>query len=300
MSSEVGHRITICVVVGLLCMSARAVPAGLGSLTFADEFDGDSLDLTKWLYRSPGARNDGFNTPQAVSVGDGALTIKTYTATDPILGTQNYTGMIATQGLFQQTYGYFEARMKFHTSSGQWGAFWVQSPTIGGTNGAETDGVEMDVIEHRLHDPFDGLVDPNADITNRGHEALIWDGYGANSKSHANLTGPLSGLSNDSWHTWGLKWSPDGYTFYFDDQPVWIQTPADGVPVSHASQYMILSSEVWHTFAGPIPEGGYGSIDNTTTNFQVDYVHVYALPEPAAFGGGIVGMLLLSRRMRRI
>lgn len=288
-------------VVWMLTASAQAVPSGLGTLTFADEFDGPTLDLTKWNYRATGPRNDGFVTPEAVSVGNNVLTIKTYTATDLVLGTRHYTGMIATAALFQQTYGYFEARMKFHTTSGEWGAFWVQSPTFGQTNNPEQDGVEMDIIEHRLRDPFDGLVDPNADVSNRGHEALIWNGYGANSQSHANLTAPLAGLSNGTWHNWGLKWSPQGYTFYYDDQPIWVQTPADGVPVSQASQYMILSAEVWATFAGAIPNGGYGSIDDTVTNMQVDYVHVYALPEPGSLSTlALAGSaLFLARRRSR-
>jgi hypothetical protein len=54
-----------------------ALPAGVGPLTFADEFDGPTLDAMKWIYRQPGPRNDACNTPNAVSVGGGLLTIKT-------------------------------------------------------------------------------------------------------------------------------------------------------------------------------------------------------------------------------
>ncbi|MDQ3849941.1 MAG: hypothetical protein M3296_04920 [Actinomycetota bacterium] len=36
-------------------------------------------------------------------------------------------------------------------------------------------------------------------------------------------------------------------------------------------------SEVGRSFAGAIPEGGYGSRATSTTNMQVDYVRVYSL-----------------------
>jgi beta-glucanase (GH16 family) len=253
-----------------------ALPPGVGPLTFSDEFGGTTLDATKWIHRAPGPRNDGFNTQNAVSVGGGLLTIKTYSEA----GT-NFTGMIATQTRFEQTYGYFEARARFHTTSGQWGAFWLQSPTIGFPVGdPEHAGVEMDIFEHRARDPFDGLVDPKADTADRSHQALVWNGYGRDSKSKANLTPPLPGLANDTWHTFGLSWGTNGYGFYYDDHLVWSETS----PVSRRSQYIILSSEVWHAFAGPIPPGGYGSLATSTTDMQIDYIRVYQNPAAIALG----------------
>src|ERR1700712_955405 len=69
--------------------------------TFADDFNGTSLNLSNWGYRKTGVRNNAVNTPAAVSVDAGALTIKTYTDA----GT-NYTGMIGTENLFSQKFGY--------------------------------------------------------------------------------------------------------------------------------------------------------------------------------------------------
>ena len=47
---------------------------------------------------------------------------------------------------------------------------------------------------------------------------------------------------------------------------------------------IILSSEVWHTFAGPIPAGGYGSLAASTTDMQIDYIRVYQNPVAIAPG----------------
>jgi beta-glucanase (GH16 family) len=268
-------RIIVCAgLLVLLCTSASALPSGIGSMTWSDEFDGTELDLTKWFYRATGPRQDGYLTPEAVSVADGALKIKTYTE-----GGVNYSGMIgnylfnpafgvgAVNGM-NQTYGYFEVRAKFHTTSGTSSAFWLQSATIGMPIGnPQAAGVEMDIFEHRARigssteaNLYPGVT-TSTDVTNRVNNALIWDGYGSQQQLRRQLSNTLPGLGNDSWHTYGLRWTPTNdsladYTFYFDGVAIW---SGGGAPVSQAPEYIILSTEVFASFAGPIPVGGYGA-----------------------------------------
>jgi beta-glucanase (GH16 family) len=259
---------------------ARAVQAAtpLGPPTWSDEFDGSSLDLTRWSYRATGPRFDGNLTPDAVSVGGGVLTIKTYTE-----GGQHYSGMISTQQHgstgFEQAYGTFEARVKFNSSPGQWSAFWLQSPTIGSPLGdPATAGVETDIAEHRAR--CETVPSPRSpapcaagdDISNRTQRALIWDGYGADRKAAVQLSDPLEGFGNDSWHTFAVRWTPTEMTFYYDATAIW----STSGPISRRSQYIILSSEVGTFFAGAIPAGGYGSRETSRTSMQVDYVRVWA------------------------
>ena len=184
--------------------------------------------------------------------------------------------MIGTQGIFEQTYGYFEARMKFHSSPGEWSAFWLQSPTYGDPVGNPGQaGTETDIVEHRAVNPS------GTDLRSRYVSAVHWDGYSTDHQQVAKTHGPLAGLGNDSWHTYGLKWSPSGYEFYFDDTLLWTVTQA----VSRRSEYMILSSEVRDgNWAGNVPAGGYGSFASSVTNVQVDYVRVYA-GVPGDFNG---------------
>lgn len=293
--------------IGTIFMTASAawVPAAgaappPGPPAFADEFDGIALDTTRWSHRATGPRNDGVLTPDAVSVGGGVLRMQTYTE-----GGQHFSGMISTARIgptgFEQTYGYYEARVRFRSSPGQWSAFWLQSQTIGNPIGDPgVAGVEMDIAEHRERRCLTTSSPPppitcmsEADAANRIQQALVWDGYGPDSKAAVRLSDPLAGLGNDSWHTWALRWSPTDLTFFYDDVAIWTQT----APISRRSQYIILSSEVGQYFAGTIPPGGYGTRATSTTDMQVDYVRVWALPPvvaaaPVASGTPAVGQSL--------
>jgi beta-glucanase (GH16 family) len=79
-----------------------------------DEFEGGTLDSSKWTTQS-GIRRDATNTPAAVVVADSVLTT-TYTNEKT-----HYTGFIDTAGKYEPTYGYFEARMRFEPTAGEWG-----------------------------------------------------------------------------------------------------------------------------------------------------------------------------------
>jgi beta-glucanase (GH16 family) len=240
-------------------------------LAFSDDFSGSSLDITKWAHRLPGVRNSAINTSNSVTVGGGLLTITTYTD-----GGTNYTGMIGTQGIFEQTYGYFEARMKFHSSPGEWSAFWLQSPTYGNPLGDPGQaGAEIDIVEHRATNS-NGTT-----VSGRYVSAVHWDGYGDDHKQVAETHTSPGNLGNDTWHTYGLEWSANGYKFYYDDTLQWTVSEA----VSRRSEYMILSSEVRDdNWAGSVPAGGYGSFASSVTNVQVDFVRVYA-GMPGDFSG---------------
>ncbi|HEV2774526.1 MAG TPA: glycoside hydrolase family 16 protein [Solirubrobacteraceae bacterium] len=261
--------------------------------TWADEFAGSALDLNRWIHRASGTRHQATLTPEAVTVADDVLTLRTYTESG-----KHYSGMIASlseaAGL-EQAFGYFEARMKFDSAPGQWSAFWLQSRTIGTPiDDPEEAGVEMDVVEHRVR----CVTAPAAaqPCEDRAQSALVWNGYGDQMQSAVQLSDPLPGLSNGTWHTWALNWTPTTLTFLYDDRAIWSRTS----PISQRSQYMILSSEVWEQFAGPIPPAGFGSRAESTTAVQVDYVRAWRTPAsapqstsaPAVTGSATVGGVL--------
>ncbi|HMO25339.1 MAG TPA: family 16 glycosylhydrolase [Tepidisphaeraceae bacterium] len=251
------------------------VPIGPGGLIWSDEFDGTSLDMSKWTWYRPGVRWDALNVPEAISVGDGKMRITVYSEPNGSGGLQHYSSMITTAGIFEPTYGYFESRMRFNTSPGQWSAFWVQTRTNGRPVGSpSTAGVEMDIIEHRYHNAGSN------DISNSVQHALHWDGYGQNHKTTSRTTRP-AGMGNGSWHTFGMLWTPNGLTFYINGVQTWFTD----VAVSDIGQYIILSAEVMNQgWAGRSPLGGYGSRETSDTWVEFDYVRVYGLGTQALVG----------------
>ncbi|MCY3019398.1 MAG: glycoside hydrolase family 16 protein [Planctomycetota bacterium] len=231
-----------------VCWTVRADPPGKDyKLVWADEFDGEQLDLTKWDYRGLGARRKAINTKDAVRLdGQGHLVITTSKA-----GDEYHTGMIATNGKFEPVFGYFECRVKFQSQQGHWSAFWLQAPTMGKVIGdPKTSGTEIDIFEYLAREP--GLLQMN----------LHWDGYGKDHK-HAGSKHKEPAMA-EGWHVIGLEWTPEEYRFFLDGKEVWKTTSG----VSHAKEFIILSMEVdkW---------GGDIATAKLPDSCEFDYVRVY-------------------------
>lgn len=282
------HRISMAGGALALMVSATpahaAPPTGSGwNRVWSDEFEGDSLDLTKWQHRLTGLRRQAFNTPGAVKVAGGNLTISTFTT-----GSTHYTGMVASHETFLYTYGYIEARINFDTSPGMWSAFWMQSPTMGTKSIYDLDpalaGTEIDICEHRA-------VNQNgSNISSLVVGNIHARGYGADQRS-TGYTPPNLDLGG-GYHLYGMEWTPTQQKFYINGALRWTFDTGGLPPVSNRSEYIWLSSEVESSasvdWAGPVPVGGYGSLDTTTTKMVVDYVRVYQRAETVAnsdFGG---------------
>ena len=272
------RRILIALLLLFPCLASAAPPAGAGwNVVWSDEFAGSSLDLSKWQHHLTGPRRQATNTPGAVAVGGGNLTITTFTK-----GGTHFTGMVASAETFLYAYGYIEARINFDTSPGMWSAFWMQSPTMGDASIYTTDpnlaGTEIDICEHRFVDSSSSNI--AAKIVGNLH----WGGYGADHKS-TGYTSPDLDLGG-GYHIYGMEWSPTQQKFYIDGVLRWTVDNGSNSPVSNRSEYLWLSSEVQSDasvdWAGPIPAAGYGAFDTSTTKMRVDYVRVYQPAETVA------------------
>ncbi len=252
-----------------------APPTGAGwQLAWNDEFEGSTMDTSKWRHWLPGPRRTAVNSPSAVAVGDGVLTISTYTS-----GGTHYTGMISTQDTYLYTYGYIEARINYDSSPGMWSAFWMQSPTMGNPIGSpNVAGTEIDICEHRK-------VDGNG-VNRDGNigGVIHWDGYGDDHRSHGYDSGNI-GLGT-GYHIYGMEWTPTQQKFYINGVLRWtINNNATNSPVSQRSEFIILSSEVEDGgWSSAVPAGGYGTLATTTTKMDVDYVRVYRRAETVVNG----------------
>ncbi len=215
-------------------------------LVWEDNFDGNSLDTTKWGLRGIGPRRIGYNDASMVKVRDGKLMLMFDIKGDSVLA-----GMIGTEKKFENSYGYYECRAKLQNGCGPWAAFWMQSPLISKGSDPAKYGTEIDIFEYFKEMGKDTLT-----------HCLHW-AYGPKMKSSKEMISRLKGLS-DGYHTFGLEWTKNKYSFFIDGLKYHEQT----IGISHIKEYIILSMEI------PDKKESLKQACVPDT-FMVDYVKVY-------------------------
>lgn len=186
---------------------------GSWNCSFVDNFDGIKLDTTKWTAMDTSVvgwyKGDTcFLKDQGYRVRSGKLELVAserapFTCQTPSGGftTQHVGGAIASAGKFSQTYGRFEARMKFPTfkGTGLHGGFWMnpQKPIYG----AWPNSGEIDVAEW-----FSVWAD-------NMYPSLHYSG-----STNADTAWNCSAGTLGSFHNYAVEWSPTVMNFYYDSK----------------------------------------------------------------------------------
>jgi beta-glucanase (GH16 family) len=247
--------------------AVQTLPERAWTLTWSDDFEGiagSSPDKLKWTY-DIGTGNNGWgnseleyytNRPSNVQLnGEGQLVI---TARKESFSGSGYTSArIKTQGLFSQTYGRFEAKIKTPTGPGIWPAFWLLGDNI--TEVSWPQCGEIDIMEQRGQQPA---------IT---HGSVHGPGYfGANAKTKS--YGLMTGRFDTDFHIYAIEWGEDYIDFFIDEYLYQRIQPNDltGEWVFNKPFFMILNVAVG---------GNYVGYPTTGTPFPqsmiIDYVKVY-------------------------
>jgi len=225
-------------------------PAGqTWKLVWNDEFEGTTLDTSKWDVPE-NKRRDAFWSKKAVVLdGKGHLAIRILKDGDRYLD-----GCARTRGKFEHTFGYYVARIQLQKQPGHWTAFWMYGHGVTKIGNEGRDGTEIDIMEKPWMD-------------DRVQHTLHWDGYGKAHKSKGKVPrvpGVMKG-----WHTFSLLWTPDEYVFTVDGKETW-RTKAGGV--CQAPLYLKLSDEAqFKGWAGDVRKA------KLPDEFLTDYVRVYDL-----------------------
>jgi len=241
------------------------------NLVWQDNFSTDGApSASSWTYDIgdgtaqgiPGWGNNELqyytDRPENVVVEDGMLKI---TAIQELyMGAEYTSAKILTKGLFEQTYGRFEARIKLPWGQGLWPAFWMLGDDSGGSVVWPQIG-EIDIMENRGDQPT---------VTHGSVHGPGYSGGTAVTKSYE-LT---DGRFDTEFHVFGIEWGPNYINYYVDDVLYNQITPADvtGEWVFNDNPfYMILNVAVGGSFSGN---------PNANTVFPqtmyVDYVRVYS------------------------
>jgi beta-glucanase (GH16 family) len=238
-------------------------------VAFEDQFDGYSLDTSKWSYRQLGLLNPGRtkaeSSTDAVRVENGAL--KLGMLENPARPGYYLNGHISTEQSFSFTYGVAAARVKFQKPRGMHGAFWLQAPSFGAVPGdAKQSGSEIDAVE------YFGSTYPDGGLASFTYYR---DKDGNSAKTGGLQTDATDALEHgDAWwkkyHVFSVEWTPDAYVIRIDGRETYRQTEnISGVP-----EFMVLSllSSDWE-----LPD-----LDRTQipTDMKVDWVRVYQQQPP--------------------
>ncbi len=231
------------------------------SLIWNDEFDGDSLDETKWTYEI-GTGNWGWGNNEQqyyrrenLTVKDGMMTI---TAKKENFASMKYTSSrIKTQGKFSFTYGYVEARISCPSMSGIWPAFWTLGDKLS-TLGWPYCG-ELDIMEE-------------INSENKVYSTMHWNNAPYNQYAPVQYGKNITLDDRTNFHTYAMKWTQDKVWTYCDGRVV-----LDGGLINddfkklafNNSHFLILNLAV----GGNWP--GFNIADNFPQQMVVDYVRVY-------------------------
>jgi beta-glucanase (GH16 family) len=167
---------------------------------------------------------------------------------------------LKTQGVFSQTYGRFEARIKIPEGQGIWPAFWMLGADIQSAGWPKCG--EIDIMENIGKEP--GI----------NHGSLHGPSTGYTSDLTATFSLPSGQSYSTDFHLYAAEWEPDLVRFHVDSNLYATfnssQWPAGGTWVFHHPFFILLNVAV----GGDWP----GSPDATTKFPQtmlVDYVRVY-------------------------
>ena len=206
---------------------------GYNKVSFQDEFDGTSLDTSKWGYQygcfDPAQHSQAQYTdsPENVAVHDGHLSLtaryspmktkwdgsqvpRTCKNGDTTYDAPFTSGMITTKTkdgkvLYAApgTGFYAEARVKLPAGRSSWAAFWGT-----GTKGGWPANGEIDIFESKGYDP--SFLMSNIHTPRAGNPKKTQQHQGA---MHGDTA-----TSQTEWHTYGLLKTADAIEFYFDGQ----------------------------------------------------------------------------------
>ena len=168
--------------------------------TFYDEFTGTELDNTKWTKSPEWERQGGSvwdHDMTSVSGGYLKLTAKK-NSQDGLV----HCGAVRTRGLFDQKYGFFEARIRLQSLGGFWSAFWLMPENIDSGIDGGADGTEMDIYE------------AFSVRESKINHALHWDGYSSRHKSVG--TQVVADVYDGQFHYFSMEWTEDYYAFFID------------------------------------------------------------------------------------
>lgn len=230
------------------------------ALAFAEEFDGNALDPSRWNDRIWYLPRSG--SPDC-RVAHGKLKIWPH---------RDAAGrwlerIINTDGKFYQTYGYFEMEAKLPYGRGLWPAFWL----INRDDQSMPNPLrpEIDIMEAY---PGEGRgYWSKIDLKPIAYSVTIWPVGAQGQKGSKDAAGRGVVKTPDlsaGFHKYGMQWEPKKISFFFDGKPVY----SLNVEISHR-MFLLVNLQYGSESGNP---------DSTTpahpgNAFEINYIRTWLI-----------------------
>ena len=240
-------------------------------LVWSDEFDGDSLDMSKWSYQTGtgseygltdwGNNEEQYYREENVVVADSVLTI---TAKQENYGGKSYTsGRIRTSDKGDWTYCRVEFRAKMPLGQGLWTAIWML-PTDSEYGGWAASG-EIDIMEYLGSDPM------------KVHGTLHFGGqWPNNARKGASITSDAGSFAEE-FHDFALEWEEGKMRWYVDGR--YYQAQGQGDWWSEGQEFPAPFNKRFHLLINLAVGGNWPGSPDASTEFPqelvVDYMRIY-------------------------
>lgn len=247
--------------------AASGIDRGQLELVFSDEFNGDTIDASKWttvqqwgtdlvindelqyyvdVQASP---NFGYNP---FSFDSESLIISAVPTPDNLQSVANgqpyLSGVLSTAEKFDITHGLIEARVDFPEGAGLWPAFWMLGSQFEDLKPqlfiAEGNGAQPSSLFHNYN-----YHDSDGNLRSPGQWQVTQDDLA------------------EGFHTVAVNWSPGELLFYIDGTP---RYRIIGDNVSSQAMYMIINLAVGGVWTGSPNDGTVFPAE-----LKVDYIRAY-------------------------
>jgi beta-glucanase (GH16 family) len=200
--------------------SIHAEPPSGYTLAWSDEFDGDKLDLTRWVHRTD-SKHWSTQSAANVAVAGGRLILNLKKES---LRGKDYTGAgVISRETFQ--HGYYEARLKVPAGAGWHTSFWMMNHDGAGGTGTTSTAQELDVCEQDSVNSHCYSVNVHR-----------WNPEPHQAFGYKEIDTP--DLSAD-FHIFGCEFTPEIVKYFFDGELV---RTIDATQFTHGDQHVWLTS----------------------------------------------------------
>ena len=247
-------------------------------LVWEDDFNGSSLDQSKWVHDIGTGSQYGmwgwgngelqYYQPQNTTLNNGIAKIEVKEEPNGIIDSWSATSYfssskITTKGLFNFRYGKVEARIKTIDGQGFWPAFWMLP-----SNGSWPCDGEIDIMEQWGNDY----------LTNSTSGAAHLGTCPYSSSTHFYETSSSyisSGSYADDFHTYSVIWKEDTITWYVDETELFSLNPSSYWSIPSQSAWPFNANEWYLMINLAITQAGPNSNTVFPNQMEIDYVRVY-------------------------